>query len=288
MYETAVVTSNFYGKGQFQSDAYHISIHLAGFVCVASFLNVVSHLAVALGALNDTYVLSILVGVGFDVITRLLQLVLCTTYLSSIIFMRKNLDQEQDDTTQIKYIDINTILFVLIVLVMYMYHMDIHVRALFIQSHSYNELQKVLTSALNNLRGIPGDQYKDHFFAYTDLGSHLIAFLISLSILQSQHSVQYAVKVLIIIGALSYIALSSIPFNEVKDDSDIKSLIDIDPLGKVSCRCIPCQKRNKRRKNRCGTVAFTANAIDGICSLWLVSFGVLQSVLSERKKDNQR
>ena len=51
------------------------SILFNSFIMSTSFLNVVSHSAVVLGALNDTYVLSILVGVGFDVITRILQLI---------------------------------------------------------------------------------------------------------------------------------------------------------------------------------------------------------------------
>ncbi|KAL7528100.1 hypothetical protein ACHAXR_002268 [Thalassiosira sp. AJA248-18] len=48
---------------------------LNGIIMAMSLLNVISHCAVILGALDDSYVLSILVGVGFDVLTQILRLI---------------------------------------------------------------------------------------------------------------------------------------------------------------------------------------------------------------------
>jgi hypothetical protein len=46
------------------------SIPLNGIVAAASLINVLSHSAVTLGMLNDTYTISIMVGVGFDILSR--------------------------------------------------------------------------------------------------------------------------------------------------------------------------------------------------------------------------
>ena len=63
--------------------------------------------------------------------------------------------------------------------------MSVHIQALRL-NQNHLRLQKVLTGALNNLRGIPGKMCGDHLFAYSDLGFHFLPFLLSTSILRKQ------------------------------------------------------------------------------------------------------
>ena len=92
-------------------------------------------------------------------------------------------DSDEDGELRLLYSAILTFL--------YIYHMIIHLRELYM-NQSRQRLQMVLTGALNNLRGIPGDGYADHLFAYTDLGTHLLAFVLSGKLLHMQNSLHVA------------------------------------------------------------------------------------------------
>jgi len=240
---------------------------LCAATCAASLLNVLSHTAVALGALNDTYVLSILVGVGFDVMTRIVQLI---WWMGISANLQITTTTNQDLTS----------LFLLMLMVFYVYHMIVHVRALFLNT-SLSRLQTVLTGALNNLRGIPGDGCWDHIFAYTDLGTHLFALLLSYELLQKEGAVVLAIITLTLLAGISYKVLSQIPFSE-NSGKELASMVKVVGTKNgnitIACSCLVC-KRKKERSSNCSAVSFTVNNRDGICQLWLASFEQLSGIL---------
>jgi multisubunit Na+/H+ antiporter MnhF subunit len=275
------------------------SVLFNSFIMSTSFLNVASHSAVVLGALNDTYVLSILVGVGFDVITRILQLIWWIQITTTTIIISFRRQQEEDINNNTNN-NINTnanyyniILLCSVLTIIYIYHMIIHVRVLRM-NYSYERLSSVLTGALNNLRGIPGDKFQDHLFAYSDLGSHLLPFFLSIILLQKQKALFTSFIVLALLILISSFALSRIPLNnnnnnEVNNDScdedDEKSMnkfINVSNDGSITCSCSACRKRSKRTNSQ-ESSSFTFNIADGICHLWLCSFENLSTFLSSYK-----
>ena len=273
------------------------SILFNSFIMSTSSLNVISHSAVVLGALNDTYVLSILVGVGFDVITRILQLIWwiqITTTTIIISFQRQEEDINNNINTNINtnanYY--NTILLCSVLTIIYIYHMIIHVRALRM-NYSYERLSSVLTGALNNLRGIPGDKFQDHLFAYSDLGSHILPLCLSIILLHKQKALFTSFTVLALLIFMSSFAVSRIPLNnnnindnnEVNDDDteSMNTFINVSKDGSITCCCNACKERSKRTNNSEESSSFTFNVADGICHLWLCSFENLSAFLSSYK-----
>lgn len=265
-----VFYKSIYGKalasGEMNSSS---SIVLNSIVMSTSLLNVTSHALVVLGALNDTYVLSILVGVGFDVLTRIVQFlwwIHLSFQLSTslVVFDRKEL---------LWCLGFNTML-----VLIYIYHMLIHIRALRIHSAKQMALQLVLTSALNNLRGIPGDYFQDHIFAYTDLGSHLLPMMMCTVLLSKQHSLHVAVGMLGILMIVSWIGLSYIPFHKLYPNLTPQTVFNND--GYIVCQCDACIFRYNRT-NQLGSFAFHYK--DGICCLWLYSFDTLSTALNSWK-----
>eukprot|EP00536_Pseudo-nitzschia_multiseries_P003624 jgi/Psemu1/284536/fgenesh1_pg.56_\ len=237
------------------------SVTLNSLTCASSLLNVTSHALVVLGALNDTYVISILVGVGFDVVTRILQLI-WWMHLSRISFAFLKAD-------------LQSIGFVVLLSVIYIYHMLIHVRALRMNS-SGERLRSVLTGALNNLRGIAGEGFRDHIFAYSDLGSHAMPTILSAVLLHQQQAMLTAIQIILAMIVLSVVALSRIPFNAQKDQDGVRSLVQVSSNGSVFCSCDACVCRSRRTNEKC---SFTFQCSDGICYLWLCSFETLSSIL---------
>ena len=137
---------------------------------------------------------------------------------------------------------------------------------------SLERLNKVLTGALNNLRGIPGDKFQDHIFAYTDLGGHLLPLGLSVLLLKRQQELWTAFYALVFLITLSYVALSRIPFNE----HDTNPYIGEGVGGEIICSCSACERRTKRMSKES---SFTFNMYDGICHLWLYSFEDLSTTL---------
>ena len=286
------------------------SIFLNSFIMATSLLNVVSHSAVVLGALDDTYVLSIIVGVGFDVMTRVLQFIwwIHITWISWLhhfqpqrevqVNVPVHLGEEKERLTLLS-LAVNrrsdstrtygwTIGYLLVLGMMYTYHMIIHVQALKMND-SQERLMKVLNGALNNLRGIPGEGlFNDHFFAYSDLGGHLLPFGFSATLLYRQHALLTSLQLLVIMVFFSYVTLSKIPLNDFIGDGngsdcgkfELMALIRISSSSnnkKIICGCQACQKRGIRQcKDSC---SFTLNYRDGICQLWLCSFETLSTFL---------
>ena len=121
-------------------------------VLIASFLNSASHMAVILNLLEDTMIISILIGVSFDVLSELL-------YLSFWVQLSQRITLP---TT-----------FVLLYATYATYHLTVHVRAL-LMTRSFRRLESVVRSAYRNIIGYPGDScYVDHFFAFLDTAFHL-------------------------------------------------------------------------------------------------------------------
>ena len=240
---------------------------LNSLIAASSLLNVASHSGVVLGALNDTYAISILIGVGFDVLKGLLQLVWWMDLTWNSFVRGALLSTGIMDKRKLW----NTVGFLVVLTAIYIYHMIIHVRALRLNS-SLERLNKVLTGALNNLRGIPGDKFQDHVFAYTDLGGHLLPLGLSVVLLRRQHELHAAFQALAFLMALSYVTLSRIPFNK----HDTNPCIGEGVEGKITCSCSACERRTKRMSK---DSSFTFNLYDGICLLWLYSFEDLSTNL---------
>lgn len=255
---------SFYGASLQSGAMLSSSTILNGSTMAASFLNVMSHSAVVLGAFNDTYVLSIIVGVGFDVFTRILQLI-WWIHITMISFESRSEKRGLMD-------DVFTTSYLFILAIIYVYHMIIHLRALRMNS-SYQRLKKVLSGALNNLRGIPGERFHDHFFAYSDLGAHLCPLGLSTILLKRQESLHTCFLMIALQLILSSLALSKVPINKLKIGGEI---VQLKEDGKIVCNCNTCLRRTKRRSR---TSSFTFNMNDGICALWLYSFENLSDVL---------
>jgi hypothetical protein len=115
----------------------------AWIVLVCAWLNVVSHMTVVMNCLNDGLVISILVGVGFDLASSVLYLCYTHHRPSWLYYLWSIWD------------------------------LTIHLRALLF-FRSVDRMQAVVTSATNSLKGNPGPYYLDHFFAYTDAGKHIL------------------------------------------------------------------------------------------------------------------
>ncbi|KAL9182714.1 hypothetical protein ACHAXT_013366 [Thalassiosira profunda] len=217
-----------------------------------SLLNVISHAAVVLGALEDTFVLSILVGVGFDVATRGGVDTRCVT----------------------------TIAFLATLSIAYGCHVAIHVRALRMNA-SRERLEKVLRSALNNLRGIPGEAFADHVFAYTDLGTHLAPLLLSMQLLLQQEAIMTGCWILGLLVVASGGTLSRIPLN---DDSEGGTLLRGEGNA-IYCSCRACRAQAQLTGEKS---SFTFSRRSGVCRLWLYSFAELLTRLETAQAKRSR
>lgn len=236
------------------------SIWINSLMMASAALNASSHSAVVLGALNDTYVISILLGVGFDVLTQILRLI-WWIHLSMISINSSN---------GINYTSTG---FICLLTVVSIFQMHVHLLALRMNS-SRERLEKVLTGALNNLRGIPGPGYKDHIFAYMDLGEHLSSLILSGLLLYRQESLVVAFEMLLLMILLAYAALSRIPLNQDAERS--LSLIQILDDGSIVCACDACTIASKRRYKKS---SFVFGFKEGVCELWLYSFETLSEAL---------
>ena len=252
------------------------SVILNSIIASSSLLNVISHSAVVLGALNDTYVLSIIVGVGFDVITRFVGLI-WFFQLSCIAFNNSQGGNEYISTSDRKYhAYAPAICSFAIFSTMQIYHIIVHIHALQLKHHSYAQVIEILNSSLNNLRGIAGKRYEDHIFAYSDLGGHLAPFCLSAILLHEQSSLLWGVWALMVLIFTSALVLSKVPLNRTTEDSKPITLRS----GKIDCHCQACSIRSKKTD---GCSSFTFSRQEGVCFLWLYSFEQLASILSEAR-----
>lgn len=286
-------------------------------ILVSSLINVLSHCAVALGVLNDTLVISIVLGVGFDVITRILQL-LWWLHLTLRIYDIEHLWISSRDSSFVNYTDNTstqdskclshhphvmsmhyyTMFFNLILTYLYIYQMKIHVRAILLYK-SATRAKQVVHGALNNLRRIPGERYEDHLFAYSDLGIHLLAFGLSGWLLGREILIWIFVYMMVGIVSISYMASSVIPggstrSQDVETDKAGKEqkpparklCISIDENDQISCTCNACASSIRRRAigSEILETSFTLHWSDGICQLWLSSFEEIHELLVSAEK----
>ena len=149
---------------------------------MCSFINVVSHSLVVLNRLKKVYVISILIGVTFDVASSLLYV---WVYYYHYYYCYCNLDLSdvlliEDERLHVLHVLLNMVIIIVWGL-HFVWNFTNHVRALFLFTN-LDRLESVVRSADNNLRGIPGPLCVDHIFAYTDLSNHLAVFFWSLSL----------------------------------------------------------------------------------------------------------
>ena len=114
---------------------------LNGVVAASSFLNALSHGAVVLGALDAAYVLSILVGVGFDAITMVLRGstggCMSASLRDHIFFERRGTTQGEDiDDIDYPHQVVSTICIQALLAVSLDYHWKGHMKALLIYRSS--------------------------------------------------------------------------------------------------------------------------------------------------------
>jgi hypothetical protein len=128
-------------------------------VLVCALINITSHVLVLVGRLQHVYVISILIGVGWDVLSSLLYVATLVQHLKMNDFSGMNNLQHSP--------------MLLIWISQWAWNWLLHLRALRFWANP-RSLESVIQSAHNNLRGIPGYYGKDHIFAYTDLGNHVL------------------------------------------------------------------------------------------------------------------
>mmetsp|Transcript_19854 Transcript_19854/g.41794 ORF Transcript_19854/g.41794 Transcript_19854/m.41794 type:complete len:342 (+) Transcript_19854:205-1230(+) len=259
-------------------------LFLNSMVMAASLWNVISHAAVVLGALHDTYVLSILVGVGFDVLTKILVTVWWAHLTSILSFI---LIGQQHSIIPTKYDCAISASFLLTQFVIHVYQMVIHVKALRM-NQSYERLVRTLHSSLNNLRGIAGGKYEDHIFAYSDLGGHLAPLILSHLLLSRVEAVWVGWCAFLGLAMVSVGVLSRVPLNSAKqyDGENINnnnghnnkiSLVRLSKEKGIECSCPACQRRVRSTGH--SSCSFTFTRREGVCILWLYSFEDLSNIL---------
>jgi NADH:ubiquinone oxidoreductase subunit 3 (subunit A) len=219
-----------------------------------SLLNVVSHTAVLANLLNDGLVLSILVGVIFDVASSLLYLWCC----------RHN---------QLSYV----------LLLWSTGNLVMHVRALFLYT-SWDNMKSVVTSATNNLRGEPGPFGLDHVFAYSDTGNHLAFFLLAVRETIGNDSLPRTVAMSALILGPAILLIRNIlqpHHNEEEEEDGNESAHRKTPSARLTappkrhmpvCDCKAC---------RCQT---SFSIAPHFCELWFCTFQELLGKIEQGRK----
>ena len=219
-----------------------------------SLCNVISHTAVVMNLLNDGLLISILLGVSFDVVS-------CVVYFWSI----------RNNPLNISLMIWTSGTF------------SLHLRALLL-STSLNRASAVVTSAVNNLRGIPGPWLSDHLFAYTDLGLHMSFFILAIRETIGKGSTSKAIGL-----AISFIAplillfrqfLAPLPNSHPKSNADgtyrqppIAQLHVLHNKARPVCDCKVCRQQT----------AFSV-APPYLCELWYCNFEELLVKIEQAQK----
>lgn len=138
--------------------------------------------------IEDTYVISILIGVGFDV---------SPSFVYLITWAHKSFAVWSTAAS----IDMATEAFLVILMAVSLVHLLLHLRTLRL-SASYTRLNSVVRSACDNLIGDPGRGYSDHIFAYTYLGTHLFHFYMATLSLRCESVFWTSAGLAVIVGAL--------------------------------------------------------------------------------------
>jgi hypothetical protein len=228
----------------------------ARLVLVCALLNVISHMAVIWNCLNDVYVISILVGVGFDT-------------LSSALYLQSSISTHSSPSW--------------LLWLWLLGDFCMHLRALFLYT-SVDRVESVVTSATNNLQGNPGPYCMDHFFAYTDNGKHLLFWITAMQTCGWKVSLQISAVIVTLVLAMDMI-LYYFYYNRRGTTSTTRKT----PAARLSTST--CSKNtNKQRKPRpiCDCHACrnqTAfSIVPSLCDLWLCTFEELLQKIDQTKK----
>lgn len=208
----------------------------AKLVLAFSMLNVISHLAVVWNLLNDVFVISILVGVGFDVLSLVLYAT-CAQQWPMRLWLFGDF--------------------------------FIHFRALLLHA-SIHRMESVVTSATNNLKGIPGPYYFDHFFAYTDNGTHLLFLIASIQTCGWKISLQISGVVTILVLTMAIYSCSSSTTSTRKMPAARLLMTSSSPAKRPVCDCPTCRKD-------------TCLSIRPLCELWFCTFEELLQKIDQAK-----
>ena len=248
-------------------------------VLIASFLNSASHTAVILNLLEDTMIISILIGVSFDVLSELL-------YLS---FWAR--------LSQMPSIHLPKP-FVLLYAICATYHLAVHVRAL-LMTRSFRRLESVVRSAYHNIIGYPGDScYVDHFFAFSDTAFHLFHLgVVSVHLVGLGKSVQIIGAALMVVMFLGFASVGVIGGNWPSDSGCSNSNGGI-PSEQLSTRNT-LSRRGDRPICSCKTCGQFAGSASGttpratafcirvrglslsVCDLWQKTFREALSMIDD-------
>mmetsp|Transcript_29099 Transcript_29099/g.42484 ORF Transcript_29099/g.42484 Transcript_29099/m.42484 type:complete len:333 (+) Transcript_29099:119-1117(+) len=273
---------------------------LSTIVFICSFINTASHISVVAGTLQEVLVLSILIGVSFDVVSQLLYVTFLMTTHSIVT--------NNDDTFMIRYSSNNNALHVLhllfgmmIIPSFFVLQIMLHIRALRLHV-SYSRMNQVVQSAQNNIMQKPGRCYVDHLFAYSDLGHHVFYFMLSSRFLGWVRVVRIlfglVVVVVIVMGIVvvawkwyhSDINTTTIhpPNMTQNNNKNEKPPLLVMQDGKPVCSCNVCQNK---RNNDHQQSAFLVDVKNGVlCKLWFMTFGQLCTLMecTEEEEDDER
>eukprot|EP00545_Synedropsis_sp_CCMP1620_P001405 CAMPEP_0119027696 /NCGR_PEP_ID=MMETSP1176-20130426/37585_1 /TAXON_ID=265551 /ORGANISM="Synedropsis recta cf, Strain CCMP1620" /LENGTH=288 /DNA_ID=CAMNT_0006983669 /DNA_START=199 /DNA_END=1062 /DNA_ORIENTATION=- len=237
-------------------------------VLLSACFNTLSHTAVVVGVLNDTYVVSILIGVGFDVLSTVLYLCMWWVLASS------NAPTAGGEPTKTPAPAVLVLLEGLCLAITLLQWLT-HIRALLLSS-SAARLQSVVTSAWNNLRGEPGPSYQDHVFAYTDLAYHIFHTAVAVRLVFGWRSTDLVIRMLGVALTTIVVAIfllgnrnlsTSPPNNQLPP-----GLLQISKEGKPVCSCDVCAIHD----NKAFSIDFFRCEL---CQLWFQSFGQMCHIL---------
>ena len=228
---------------------------------VASLLNCSSHIAVVSGLLQDTYTVSILIGVGFDVLSNFL-------YFAALCCLTKSKTNFYNEIVERSLF--KTGLTLVIALAVQVYLFWAHVRALRL-GHSLSRIQQVTKSAWNNLRGDPGPWYMDHLFAYLDLAHHMFMTLVALRAFDM--ALRSTAKSSMLGLLLLLVSSSALSMNQQSGNEYVRNTpgrlpsrcLSVDPqTDKATCYCFGDGAKHN---------AFSVDWRNGrFCLLWFHSF----------------
>mmetsp|Transcript_23008 Transcript_23008/g.66396 ORF Transcript_23008/g.66396 Transcript_23008/m.66396 type:complete len:297 (+) Transcript_23008:91-981(+) len=234
---------------------------LAWLVLIASFLNSVSHTAVILNLLKDTMIISILIGVSFDVLSEVLYILFWGHIHLYHIALPKS--------------------FVTVYAAFATYHLIVHVRAL-LMTRSFRRLESVVRSAYHNIIGYPGDHfYVDHIFAFSDTAFHLFHLsVVALHVIGLGRSFRIIGAVAIMTISLTQLGVGFAERGGSDEDGRVGTKVVTShscyTLGRKGdqpiCHCKTCQSAGGGNEANAFCIRIQGGFRLSVCDLWQKSF----------------
>lgn len=277
--------------------AEYSSTLLNGIVMATSMLNIVSHTALVVGALRQKNILSIILGVWLDIVTRIIQLIWWMQLGCIVIYLRVSWHHDHDHAVSVVvddgnyhkarhhnyYYTIPTICLFLSQSISYIYPLTTNIRTLrTIKYDSYVGLIQVLCKALNNLRGNYGGGLKEHISSFINLGGHIPSFYLSTWLLYQQHSLlRFGSFMVVILVTISKLVLSRIDAFYKHTEDEEKTLVLTVKGDKIDCRCPACIVRYQDTLEYSSFTLSSSPTMsgEGICRLWFQPFQELSDTL---------